>query len=163
MLRLNYEEKAFREAVDYRTEWNNFNTDDANTSLLGSMFARLEYDLVDYHNASSECSSANQRGPDVGVVGTDDEMNGLIDFVRGQDYFDYNGNCNITEIREHVLGDIYHSQLIEIGPPDGNTDFDANNEEAYYRSIRGYKAFQYQQRNRKIFCMRDLIVDYFMQ
>ena len=143
------EEKAFREAVDYRTEWNNFNTDDANTSLLGSMFARLEYDLVDYHNASSECSTANQRGPDVGVVGTDDEMNGLIDFVRGQDYFDYNGNCNITEIREHVLGDIYHSQLIEIGPPDGNTDFDANNEEAYYRSIRGYKAFQYQQRNRK--------------
>ena len=53
------------------------------------MFARLEYDLVDYHNASSECSTANQRGPDVGVVGTDDEMNGLIDFVRGQDYFDY--------------------------------------------------------------------------
>ena len=32
-------------------------------------------------------------------------------------------DCNKTELRKHVLGDIYHSQLIEVGPPDGDVIF----------------------------------------
>ena len=36
--------------------------------------------------------------------GADDDVEGLINFVRGQDYFDYNGNCNITEDRSPSIG-----------------------------------------------------------
>ena len=50
-----------------------------------------------------------------------------------------------------MLGDIYHSQLIEIGPPDGNTDFENNNEEAYYRSVKNYQSFKTKHANRKNF------------
>ena len=93
-----------------------------------------------------------------------DELKGLINFTRGQDYFDYNGNCNITEVRDHVLGDIYHSQLIEIGPPDGNTDFKNNNEEAYYRSINNYNAFQsLQAKIEKILYTQDRTVEFYMR
>ena len=53
----------------------------------------------------------------------DDDAQGLIDFMRGIDYFDYNGDCNIKEVREHVMGDIYHSQLIEVGPPEASLEF----------------------------------------
>ena len=28
------------------------------------------------------------------------------------------------------MGDVYHSQLIEVGPPDANLDFSNTNEEA---------------------------------
>ena len=28
------------------------------------------------------------------------------------------------------MGDIYHSQLVEVGPPDANINFNNNNEEA---------------------------------
>ena len=62
--------------------------------------------------------------------------------MKGTDYFDYNGNCNVTEKREHVLGDIYHSQLVEIGPPDASTDFFGSNEEAYFRSANNYQSFR---------------------
>ena len=113
------------------------------------MFDRLGFELTDYHNSTSECSIDNGRSKTVGEDGTDDELKGLINFVRGQDYFDYNGNCNITEFRDHILGDIYHSQLIEIGPPDGNTDFTNNNEEAYYRSLKNYQFFKTKHANRK--------------
>ena len=39
----------------------------------------------------------------------------------------------VDEVRNHVLGDIYHSQLIEIGPPDGDIEFKSTNEESYFR------------------------------
>ena len=145
------EQTEQRLSLDYSTDWNNFNTKEANLDELDSLFDRLGFELVDYHNSTSECSVANRNGltTDVGEDGTSDELKGVINFVRGQDYFDYNGNCNIGEIREHVLGDIYHSQLIEIGPPDGNTDFENNNEEAYYRSVKNYQSFKTKHANRK--------------
>ena len=71
------------------------------------------YVVQDYHNTTSHCTL-------VGEDGSSDDAQGLIDFMRGIDYFDYNGDCNITEVREHVMGDIYHSQLIEVGPPEAS-------------------------------------------
>ena len=61
--------------------------------------------------------------------------------MRGVDYFDYNGNCDVTELRSHVLGDIYHSQLIEVGPPDASIQFTGANEEAYFRATNNYQSF----------------------
>ena len=48
---------------------------------------------------------------------------------------------NITEDRPHLLGDIYHSQLVEVGPPSANTDFINMNQEAYWRSANNYQSF----------------------
>ena len=70
-------------------------------------------------------------------------------FLAGQDFFDYNGDCDTTQLRDHVLGDIYHSQLIEVGAPDGNTQFTDNNQEAYFRSINNYQAFKNSYSNRR--------------
>ena len=38
------------------------------------------------------------------INGTTDELEGLVNFMKGTDYFDYDGDCNITEVRDHVLG-----------------------------------------------------------
>ena len=44
--------------------------------------------------------------------GTDDDLKGLINFIRGTDYFDYDADCNLTETRAKPMGDVYHSQLV---------------------------------------------------
>ena len=61
-----------------------------------------------------------QAQPCGGLDTTIDEARGLFRFLAGQDFFDYDGDCTTNpqgtvELRDHVLGDIYHSQLIEIG------------------------------------------------
>jgi len=123
------------DGLTYIGNWNNFTI--ANSDTIGELFGELEYEVLDYHNTTSYCATRGHVGTD----GTDDDILGLINFIRGSDYFDYNGDCNVTEKREHVLGDIYHSQLIEIGPPDGSLDFTGTNEEAYFRVINNYQGF----------------------
>ena len=120
--------------VSYIGNWDNFNTDTENLNGINNLFLRLGFQLDDYHNASSHCTG-------VGSNGTTDELEGLVNFMKGTDYFDYDGDCNITEVRDHVLGDIYHSQLVEIGSPDGSTQFTDNNQEAYFRTINNYQSF----------------------
>ena len=119
--------------VPYLENWDNFNID--NSDAISEIFGILDYEVEDYHNETSSCVA-------VGDNGNEDDIDGLINFMKGTDYFDYNGDCNINELRTHVLGDIYHSQLIEIGPPDANTTFTDANEEAYFRSVNNYQAFQ---------------------
>ena len=81
--------------------WNNWTTEEENLGAISNLFEELDNEVLDYHNTSSTCT-------DVGVDGTDDDIEGLIDFVRGKDYFDYNGDCVITEDRPNMLGDIYN-------------------------------------------------------
>ena len=119
----------------------NFNT--GNSTAIRGLFETFGYTIQDYHNASSDCED----------VGNDsflgDEVNGLILFLKGNDYFDYDGDCDVEEVRTHVMGDIYHSQLIEVGAPDANISFSDTNEEAYYRAKNGYQGFMTQKANRK--------------
>ena len=68
--------------------------------------------------------------------------------MKGNDYFDYDGDCVVSEVRDHVMGDVYHSQLVEVGPPDMNLNFTSFNEEAYHRSTRGYARFKVEQAKR---------------
>ena len=84
-----------------------------------------------------------------GEDGTDDDVEGLINFVRGKDYFDYNGDCNIDDDRPHMLGDIYNSQLVEVGIPSANQSFTNINQEAYWRVKNNYSAFITQEYDRK--------------
>ena len=120
----------------YIGNWDNFNVD--NSDPIMEMFGLLGYTVLDYHNPNSYCADNGH----IGEAGHEDDAKGLINFMKGTDYFDYNGGCNVTEKRQHVLGDIYHSQLVEIGPPDASTDFFGSNEEAYFRSANNYQSFR---------------------
>jgi len=122
------------EGAPYIGNWNNFKV--ANKTHIDKLFRVLGNSVSDYHNTNSNCKD------EPGVEdGNDDDIEGLINFVRGYDYFAYGGCKEINNIRSHVLGDIYHSQLVEVGKPSANTFFTANNQEAYWRSINGYQSF----------------------
>ena len=125
-------------SADYIGNWDNVS--DTTAPIIEDEMTRLGFDLINYHTSSSNCG-----GDDT----TDDERDGLLRFLAGQDFFDYDGDCDTTELREHVLGDIYHSQLIEIGAPNGNTQFTDNNQEAYFRSIKNYQSFRSLHENRR--------------
>ena len=99
--------------------------------------------MQDYHNSSSKGCKKNDDDP------LSDELRGLINFMKGNDYFDYDSDCDLIEVRDHVMGDVYHSQLIEVGAPEANIQFSGKNEEAYYRATRGYERFMGQYSNRK--------------
>ena len=114
----------------------NFNLD--NADQINVLFDYLGYTIPDYHKAdgTSDCSTVGQNE----ILGK--ESNGIILFMKGNDYFNYSGDCNLVEeVRTHVMGDIYHSQLIEVGPPDMTTNFSGTNEEAYWRAKNGYQSF----------------------
>ena len=76
---------------------------------------------------------------------TDDEIDDLINFIRGIDTYDEDADNNTTEER-HKLNDIYHSQLRIVGPVDGSTDDDNSSnfqkKDAYYRSVNKYDEFK---------------------
>ena len=121
----------------------NFNTD--NADQIKVLFDYLGYTIPDYHKAdgTSDCTT---KGAD---AFWGDETNGIILFMKGNDYFNYSGDCGaIEEVREHVMGDIYHSQLIEVGPPEMTTNFSGTNEEAYWRAKNGYQSFMAANSNR---------------
>ena len=103
------------------------------------------YVVQDYHNTTSHCTLVGDLARGV----RSDDAQGLIAFMRGIDYFDYNGDCNITEVREHVMGDIYHSQLIEVGPPEASLEFNSVNEESYFRATNNYQSFISKKASRK--------------
>jgi type IV pilus assembly protein PilY1 len=77
---------------------------------------------------------------------TDAETDKLINFIRGQDSYDENGNGNITETR-HKLADIYHANLNVVGPVednaeenDGTSNYDKK--DSHYRFRNGYINFK---------------------
>ena len=126
--------------ANYIGEWNNFKTD--NSTYINNLFTLTGYQVPDYHNSTSTCAG-------VGIDGNDDDIDGLINFVRGTDYFGYEGCGNIANKKEHILGDIYNSQLIEVGAPSANTNFSNGNEESFWRSKHNYQSFARTFENRK--------------
>ena len=76
---------------------------------------------------------------------TDTEADNLINFIRGIDTYDEDNDNNTTETR-HKLADIYHSNLIVVGPPEGSTENDGSSnftkKDAYYRSQNNYNNFK---------------------
>ena len=92
--------------VPYMGNWDNFNTD--NVDAIEELFGILGYNIQDYHHEGSNCDLRGTAGIETGIT---DDLKGLINFTNGIDYFDYNGDCNITQKRDHVLGDIYLSLI----------------------------------------------------
>ena len=122
------------EGLDYTSDYNNFTDDKADT--INGLFGLFGDVVPNFHNSSSHCGSEL-----AGVTGLDtnaDDIKGLINFVRGVDYFAYGGCDNTNNVRASVLGDIYHSQIIEVGRPKANTNFTSTHQEAYWRYINNY-------------------------
>ena len=119
-------------AAGYIGNWNNWRP--KYSDQINNLFEFTGNVVEDYHNPSSFCGK--------GENGNLDDISGLINFIRGVDYFDYNAGCDIEEDRGSILADIYHSQLVEVGAPAANTVFQSNNSEAYYRSVSGYGGFK---------------------
>jgi len=55
--------------------------------------------------------------PNVPFATTEALADAIVEFVRGNDAFDKDRDTNKTERREVVLGDIFHSNPVVIGPP----------------------------------------------
>ena len=138
-------------STNYIGYWNNWDADE-NFSAINLLFESTGNVVRDFHNSNTTCAG-------VGTVadGNIDDIKGLINFVRGKDYFDYKGGCEIYEDRNwdsgpdsesSMLADIYHSQLVEVGEPNANTTFTQNNQEAYWRATQGYAQFKRGQQNR---------------
>ena len=133
---------------DYKTNYNNWV--DTNWSEINSLFQLTNNEVSNYHSVSDDPSNTRRCKNTSGVAnGNDDDIKGLINFVRGKDYFDYDGDCNLTETRHNPLGDIYHSEMVVVGAPSAETAFVGTNQEAYYRSIKGYDAWAASKANRK--------------
>ena len=131
--------------TDYTTDYNNFI--EANSSDIAINFKSYGNPIEDYHSVSND-PLLTRRCVDTAVGiedGVSDDTKGLINFLRGKDYFDYDGDCDLTETRvnedgvKSFLGDFYHSELLTVGPPDANTSFTNKAQEAYWRSSNGYK------------------------
>ena len=128
--------------TNYVGYWNNWNED--NYVQINDLFEMTGNIVRDFHNSNTTCAGTGDVAD-----GNVDDIKGLINFIRGEDYFDYKGGCDIYDDRNwtddpeaSMLGDIYHSQLVEVGEPNANTTFTANNQEAYWRSINNYAAFK---------------------
>ncbi len=129
-------------STNYIGNWNNWKPE--NYKEINFLFERTGNTVLDYHHSTSTCK--DKDGVEDGTI---DDQKGLINFVRGKDYFDYNGGCDLEEDRGSILADIYHSQLVEVGAPGANTLFTSNNQEAYWRASQGYSQFQKANLNRQ--------------
>jgi len=138
--------------TDYTTDYNNFV--ESNYTLIDPMMGLLGNAIGDYHKDTATVSGVvgntrcSSKGDSTSTIadGTDDDLQGLISFARGLDYFDYDGDCNLNEVRKSdgkkaYLGDIFHSEMVVVGAPAADTAFTAQNQEAYWRSINGYDAW----------------------
>ena len=136
-------------------------------STTGKLAATEEWDAADKLNTKSY-SSRNLWTTSIGAPGlnnfttsnrdglksllfpnksaTDSETDSLINFIRGIDSYDEDGDSNTTESR-HKLADIYHSNINIVGPVEGisnSNDGTANydKKDSYYRASNGYDNFK---------------------
>jgi type IV pilus assembly protein PilY1 len=71
---------------------------------------------------------------------SDVQTDNLINFVRGVDTYDQDGDTNTSEER-YKLSDIYRSQISIVGPPSSSISYTSIYEDSYYRSVNNYSNF----------------------
>ena len=97
---------------------------------IRTLFGLQNNQITEYHTQTATGSISNStRCKNTANIPTldgtpGDEDVGLINFVRGEDYFDYNNNCNLSEERKRTeedgrivkdyLADIYNSSLVVV-------------------------------------------------
>ena len=70
-------------------------------------------------------------------ITTDDHASKLINFIRGVDTYDQDGDGNVSESR-HKLNDIYHSQLTIVGAPSLVSSYQSVYDDAYYKTVNSF-------------------------
>ena len=140
--------------TDYTTDLNNIVT--SNRADIEDMFTLFGSSVNNYHRvtpkvsgtvSNTRCKTATLFGPTSNVSdSTEDDAEGLITFLRGLDYFDYDGDCNLTEMRKEggtkiYMGDIYNSRMITVGKPNAETKYTSEKEEAYWRALNKYDSW----------------------
>ncbi|MDC6474122.1 PilC/PilY family type IV pilus protein [Candidatus Pelagibacter ubique] len=128
-------------------------------------FGTVQWDAADKLNAKS-ASSRNIWTPEISTAinnfttsnrdalksrmfpsqsPTDAEVENLINFIRGVDTYDQDGDNNKTE-SIHKLADIYHSDLIIVGKPEAPATDDGSahsqKKDSYYRLQNNYNNFK---------------------
>ena len=74
----------------------------------------------------------------------------LIRFVRGADI--HNGSSGLTRVRDSILGDTFHSEIVFVGAPQAGYSSDSENfgkSESYFRFVNGYGIFSEANRSRR--------------
>jgi hypothetical protein len=74
------------------------------------------------------------------LTSSDAQTDNLINFVRGVDTYDQDGDNNTSEER-YKLNDIYRSQISIVGPPSSSISYTSIYEDSYYRSVNNYSNF----------------------
>jgi len=73
------------------------------------------------------------------------QVDNLINFIRGVDTYDQDGDRNTTE-EIHKLADIYNSDVIVVGAPEASTSDNGNSNfnktDAFYRLVNNYNNFK---------------------
>ena len=134
--------------TSYLDDYNNFN--DSNSLKINPLFELTGNKVADYHNKTAgslntqRCKSASG-----GMDGNTDDVKGLINFIRGTDYFDYDADCDLFEKRENPLADIYHSEMVAVGPPRLATPSSSKNTDAYFKTLKNYNSFAKANSSRK--------------
>jgi type IV pilus assembly protein PilY1 len=76
---------------------------------------------------------------------TNTQVDNLINFIRGVDTYDQDGDKNTTE-EIHKLADIYNSDVIVVGAPEASTSDNGNSNfnktDAFYRLVNNYNNFK---------------------
>ena len=138
------------------TAWNNWTT--ANATAISDLFGELGNEVVDFHRRTTDGSGSTvqrycwDKTGDTSILdGNTDDISGLINFVRGKDYYNYEDPtaCDLDKWRSHIIGDIYHSQIVQVGPPNANTAFLGRNQEAFFRASNNYGHFIRDHENRE--------------
>ena len=141
-------------ALPNSTGINNFHKD--NVADIRNLLNLQGNVINEYHRKTEDTSASNlhrcksSNGVKDGVIL--DEDIGLINFVRGQDYFDYDHDCDLTEPKMRIdkksgtsiismMADIYNSTLLIVGDPKAAIESTSTLSEAYYRASNNYSGW----------------------
>ncbi len=134
--------------TSYLDDYNNFN--DSNSLNINSLFELTGNKVADYHSQTAGQLNTQRCKSASGVMdGNTDDVKGLINFIRGTDYFDYDADCDLFEKRENPLADIYHSEMVAVGPPRLATPSSSKNTDAYFKTLKNYNSFAKANSSRK--------------
>ena len=74
---------------------------EANRNIISNLYSTLDLKLTEYHRKTvgpNGLKNLTRCKNEAVLDGTNnDEDKGLINFIRGEDYFDYDGDCNLKE------------------------------------------------------------------
>ena len=134
--------------TSYLDDYNNFN--DSNSLNINSLFELTGNKVADYHSQTAGQLNTQRCKSASGVMdGNTDDVKGLINFIRGTDYFDYDADCDLFEKLENPLADIYHSEMVAVGPPRLATPSSSKNTDAYFKTLKNYNSFAKANSSRK--------------